>query len=155
MPPEQDRANIIAPPPLIFLATLLVGLALGWRWPTPALAPLGGYLLGGGLALLAVLLAGTCIRCFLKAGTTADPYTLTSTIVRHGPYRFSRNPMYLSLCLLQTGIGVALGNLWLPAMLPLALLIVRYGVVAREEAYLARKFGEEYLAYTRQVRRWI
>ena len=89
------------------------------------------------------------------AGTNVSPHNPTLAIVKCGPYRFTRNPLYVSLCLLQLGISLRLND-WIALSLTLVLFgMLHYGVVLREEIYLERKFGEEYLAYKRSVRRWI
>jgi protein-S-isoprenylcysteine O-methyltransferase Ste14 len=90
-----------------------------------------------------------------KAGTNVNPAEPALTIVRGGPYRFTRNPMYLALCLLQVALGFFLND-WITLLfvVPFA-LIMHYGVVLREERYLTAKFGEPYLELKRAVRRWL
>jgi protein-S-isoprenylcysteine O-methyltransferase Ste14 len=94
-------------------------------------------------------------RQMKRAGTNVNPDKPTIAIVTAGPYRYTRNPMYLSLCLLHLGIGLLINGV-LPVLftVPLALTL-HFGVIKREERYLAAKFGEPYLAYQRRVRRWI
>ena len=79
----------------------------------------------------------------------------TTAVVRHGPFRFSRNPMYLSLTGLYVGIAVSVNALWVTVLLPVALVSIMVGVIAREESYLERKFGTEYTRYKTTVRRWL
>jgi len=100
-------------------------------------------------------LATLRFRSFRRNDTTANPYSSTNSISSCGPYRFSRNPMYVSLCLIQPGIAAWTGNLWLLATLLPAILLIRFGVIAREERYLENKFGEQYLQYKHRVRRWM
>jgi len=83
---------------------------------------------------------------------TSEP---TTTIVDTGPYRFTRNPIYLAMLLGLIGLAIALNSLWLLLTLVPFVLVIRYGVVAREEAYLERKFGEDYRRYRARVRRWL
>jgi protein-S-isoprenylcysteine O-methyltransferase Ste14 len=111
--------------------------------------------LGITLALVSATVAIWAERVMKASGTNIRPDRPALTIVRHGPYRFTRNPMYLSLCLLQLALGFVLDG-WMPLLcaIPLA-LILHYGVILREEAYLERKFGKSYLDLKRQVRRWI
>ena len=104
--------------------------------------------MGGGLDLWAVGL-------FLNARTAINPYQSTTRIVAWGPYRFTRNPMYLGFMFLLCGLALVQGNAWLLVMmLPLALFL-RYGVIAREERYLEDKFGDSYRRYKGSVRRWL
>ena len=105
--------------------------------------------------ILAPTLAVSALRTMKAAGTNVHPSEPSLTIVRGGPFRFTRNPMYLALCFLQIALGFFLND-WITLMfvLPLA-LIFHYGVVLREERYLTAKFGEPYLQYKREVPRWI
>lgn len=152
---EQDKAGVIAPPPLIYLGTLVFGLLLNRRFPIPFLPrtiarSLGWPLLSGG-----VLLLGWFGRTMRHAGTPASPYKPVSHIVTAGPFRYTRNPGYVSMTMIYTGITSLANALWALLLLPVALLVVQHGVIEREERYLERRFGEEYLSYKTQVRRWI
>jgi protein-S-isoprenylcysteine O-methyltransferase Ste14 len=89
------------------------------------------------------------------AGTPANPYKPVSRMVTDGPFRYTRNPAYLSMTRVYTGIASLTNALWAILLLPVALLVIQRGVIEREERYLERKFGEEYLRYKAQVRRWI
>jgi protein-S-isoprenylcysteine O-methyltransferase Ste14 len=89
------------------------------------------------------------------AGTHIDPYKPTMALVVDGPFRFTRNPLYLSLTLLYSGTAFLLNLLWAILLLPIALVIMQFGVICREERYLEKKFGQEYLRYKARVRRWI
>lgn len=152
---DDDVPGVIAPPPLIFLACLAVGLALRWRWPY-RLDPGGGsWVVGPALVGLGAILAGLAIREFLRARTSPRPDRPATAIIRAGPFRFSRNPAYLAMFLIHAGIGVWMNSLAVIAMVVPLFLIIRAGVVAREERYLERRFGQEYLAYKRSVRRWL
>lgn len=153
-PESTDRAGIIAPPPLIFLMAVVTGIALQWYWPLLAL-PGPTWAAGGVLVLSGLALGMICIRCMRQADTSPDPYSGTTALVAHGPYRFSRNPMYVALVLIQIGVALTLDNLWILATLPAAVLVMHYGVIAREEAYLLRKFGVGYAEYLASVRRWL
>src|SRR2546428_9088959 len=110
---------------------------------------------GSVFIILAPTLALWALRTMKAAGTNVDPAKPALTIVRNGPFRFTRNPMYLALCLLQVALGFFLND-WITLffVVPLA-LIMHYGVVLREERYLTAKFGEPYLQYKHEVRRWI
>jgi protein-S-isoprenylcysteine O-methyltransferase Ste14 len=150
-----DTAGVIAPPPLIFLAGLAGGFVLEALLPgadLPAVVEwgLGGLLVAAGLGLL--LWFNTA---FSRTGTPVEPWKPTTAIVTSGPYRFTRNPAYLGMALTYAGIALMSSALWVLVPLPVALAVIDRGVIAREERYLARKFGEEYLGYKRHVRRWV
>jgi protein-S-isoprenylcysteine O-methyltransferase Ste14 len=152
---SPDTAGVIAPPPLIFLAGLGAGIALDALLPSLSVSaavrvPIGGALLAGGLALM-----GSFVRAFARSQTAVRPDAPTTTIVTDGPYRISRNPGYLGMALTYSGIALLSASWWAFATLVPTLLVVRFGVIAREERYLERKFGAEYLAYKRRVRRWV
>jgi protein-S-isoprenylcysteine O-methyltransferase Ste14 len=152
---EQDKAGVIAPPPLIYLGALIFGLLLSRRFPIPFLPRrmargLGWPLLGGG-----VLLLGWFEWAICRAGTPTNPYKPSSSIVTEGPFRYTRNPAYLSMTMIYAG-GAALASAsWALLLLPVALGVIRRGVIEREARYLERRFGEEYLRYKAGVRRWI
>jgi protein-S-isoprenylcysteine O-methyltransferase Ste14 len=105
--------------------------------------------------MLGVLLMAAGVSRFNRAGTNVPTYRPTTALVTDGPYRFSRNPLYISLFLVYAGVGIAADNLWIVGLGVPLFLIMRYGVVAREERYLERKFGQSYLAYKASVRRWL
>lgn len=152
-----DVPGVIALPPLIYLAFLAAGVMLEAVLPTPwsdALRP-ARYVAGGLLVLAGVVLGALGTRRFRAAGTNIPPTLPATTLVVSGPYRWSRNPMYLAMTLIYAGIAVAAGSLWTLALLVPALLLIRNGVIAREEAYLERKFGEPYRLYKASVRRWL
>jgi protein-S-isoprenylcysteine O-methyltransferase Ste14 len=152
---EQDKAGVVAPPPLIYLGALIFGLLLGRRFPMSFLPRtmargLGWPLLGGG-----VLLLGWFEQAMRQADTPASPYKPVERIATEGPFRYSRNPGYLSMAMIYSGIASLANTLWAILLLPVALLAIQRGVIEREERYLERKFGEESLNYKAQVRRWI
>lgn len=157
--PERDIARIIAPPPLLFALLLAIGLALDWLLPArlwPVELP---WPVRWGVGLLPVLagvaLALAAKRRFRAVGTDARPWRPTTALASGGPYRFTRNPMYLGLLLVLAGIALATDGPWLLAQLvPLGLLL-HFGVVRREEANLERRFGDAYRQYRRRVRRWL
>ena len=153
--PTVDSPQVIAPPPLIFLGGLAIGITLHWLKPLPFLPENVPLPLGVALIAISVLLVVTAIRAFIKAKTNIDVRKPTTSIVVTGPYRFTRNPIYLSMALLVLGIAVWMNESWiLMALLPV-LMLIRFGVIAREEAYLTEKFGAEYLEYKSKVRRWL
>jgi protein-S-isoprenylcysteine O-methyltransferase Ste14 len=155
MADEQDNPGGWVPPPLTYLLTLLLGLALDKRLHVPflpqALARLLGWpLVGGGMAL-----ATWFIRTMRGADTTLDVDKPVSNLVQDGPFRYSRNPGYLSLAMIYSGVAILRNALWAILLLPLLLVMTQRELIEREERYLERTFGEEYLAYKRRVRRWV
>jgi len=155
---DGGTAGVIARPPLLFLGALLLGFVADRRLPLPFAVPtmgLVGWIVGGVLILAGVAFAAAGIRSFLRAGTPVPTTEPTRALVTAGIHGWTRNPIYLGMFLIYAGIGVAAANLWLLVLvLPLAIAI-RYGVVAREEAYLERRFGDAYRAYKARVRRWL
>jgi protein-S-isoprenylcysteine O-methyltransferase Ste14 len=155
LPPTRDNAGVVAPPPLLFAGFLAAGFLFDALRPLAFLPDalqywLGGALIAGGLALMT---AG--VSRFRRAGTNVPTYRPTTALVTDGPYRYTRNPLYISLFFVYAGIGVAADNPWLLALGVPLFLVMRYGVVAREERYLERKFGEAYVKYKASVRRWL
>jgi protein-S-isoprenylcysteine O-methyltransferase Ste14 len=155
VPSRGDTPGLPAPPPLIFIAGLLVGGVLEAIFPTDSPAwwvrgLVGVVGLGG-----AYLLAGRALRSFATVDTSPNPFEPTTAIATDGPYRFTRNPMYLGMTLAYIGLTFAIGILWALAVLPVVLLIIDRLVIAREERYLEARFGDEYRAYKRRVRRWL
>ena len=151
-----DTANVIIRPPLAWGLAVIAGLALNSfvPWPfLPADVPAGW--LGALVFVLALALFAWAIVTMTKAGSNVPTNRPTTTIVESGPYRFTRNPIYLGMFLGLVGVALAFDNLWLLVTLVPFALIIRYGVVAREEAYLDRKFGEVYRGYRSRVRRWL
>jgi protein-S-isoprenylcysteine O-methyltransferase Ste14 len=155
---DTGTAGVIARPPYIFLGALLLGLVWDRLLPLPFPVPgtdLVHWILGGSLILIGLALAIAGIRNFSRAGTPVRGYIPTRALVTTGIHGWSRNPIYLGMFLIYGGIGLAAQSPWvLMITLPLAITI-RYGVVAREEAYLAQRFGDAYRDYIARVRRWL
>jgi protein-S-isoprenylcysteine O-methyltransferase Ste14 len=155
---DTETAGLFTRPPFLFLAALLIGLVLDRLLRLPFPVPgtdLVHWLTGGSLMLVGLVLATAGVRNFARAGTPFRSIEPTTTLVTTGLHGRTRNPIYLGMFLLYFGIGVAgqsLGTLTLT--LPLAIM-VRYGIVAREEAYLDGRFGEAYRDYKARVRRWL
>lgn len=149
--PAIDNPRVFVPPPLIFAGLLAVGLWLdrGEQLSLPA------RMAGGAVALAGIALLGTALGLFRTSKTRPEPWQPSSALVVTGIYRFTRNPMYLGMGLLSAGIGLLFGGLAALLLSGVAALIVDRAVIPREEAYLARRFGEPYLDYRRAVRRWL
>ena len=154
-PGLKDHAGVVAFPPLIWAITALASGVLHFVRAVRLTSGQFALLLGITFALVALALLGWAALTMKAAGTNVHPGLPALTIARSGPYRFTRNPMYLGLCLLQLAVGFFLND-WLALLfvLPLA-LVLHFGVIRREEKYLEAKFGEQYLALKRGVRRWI
>lgn len=156
---KPDIAGVVAPPPLIYLAFLAIGLLASWLWPfaffgesVPAFVR---YALGAVFVAAGAAFVFTGLRQFRRAGTEPNPWRPTTALVIAGPYRFSRNPLYLALSATYLGIALAADSFWALLLLVPTLIVMRYGVIAREEAYLERKFGDAYRQYKQAVRRWL
>ena len=152
---QRDVPGVIAPPPLILLGFILAGLGLDLIQPAPFLPQTLQYALGAVLIALGLALAGSAIVCFLRAGTNVPTRLPATALVRAGPYRFTRNPIYVAMIALLLGVGIMVDSAWVLAMAVPFALVIRYGVIAREERYLETKFGEPYRAYRAEIRRWI
>ncbi len=152
---ERDRAGVIAPPPLIFLVPLLLGLALQRLRPLPRPPRWLSRSVGWPLVLLALATNLWAATTFRRARTPLDPRKPVARLVTWGPFRFSRNPNYVAFTALYLGLALVRRALWPLLFLPLALWAVRRGVIEREERYLARRFGDEYRRYQARVPRWL
>ena len=154
--PVPDVANLgLVRPPLVYLGAILLGVLLHFGWPLPLVRhPLGGPI-GAGVVLMAVGLFIAAVRTFGAAGTPVPGNRPTTTIVRTGPYRFSRNPIYLAFSSLQVGIAFWVSSLWLLITLVPALALMSFWVIPREERYLEARFPSEYLPYKSSVPRWL
>ncbi|HEX5830034.1 MAG TPA: isoprenylcysteine carboxylmethyltransferase family protein [Gemmatimonadaceae bacterium] len=153
--PPRDIAGVVAPPPLIVLAAIALGLLLHWLHPL-ALRPASWRpLLGVLVALTGLVLIGLALATLRRARTPVEPWKPTRAIVHAGPYRASRNPIYLGFALVHLGVALAVNSLWLLVTLALAIVVLTWGVIRREERYLERRFGKEYTEYKARVRRWI
>ena len=151
----RDNPGVIARPPLIALSFLLAGLALDWLRPAPFLPAAVQYAVGAAVIVVSFAFALPALLSFRRAGTNVPTTRPTTALVTTGPYRFSRNPIYVGMILLLLGIGITIDSPWLiGAIVPFA-LVLRYGVIAREERYLEAKFGQAYREFRARVRRWI
>jgi len=151
---EADNAGVIVRPPVLYAAALVALLVLRWLWPLPIL-PRGG--LWPGLVLVAlgvgILIWGR--RTLLAGGTNVDPSLPATAVVTSGPYRLSRNPLYVGLALVYFGLTLALDSWWGIVLLVAVLIVMHRGVIQREERYLEQKFGDGYRQYRSTVRRYI
>ncbi|MEM7351745.1 MAG: isoprenylcysteine carboxylmethyltransferase family protein [Acidobacteriota bacterium] len=155
---NRDAAAVRFPPPFLFLTS--IGLAsLVHRfvqpWPLVGLEGSPQKALGLALVVAGLGLAITALGLFRRTGQNPEPWKPTPSILIVGVYRYTRNPMYVAMAIVQIGVGLGLGNLWIVAFTALSLVAVFFVAVRPEEAYLEGKFGDEYLAYKARVRRWL
>lgn len=152
-----DNANVRFPPPLIYLIALLLGIFAGraLSLPQSGIASNVRILIASAFALGGAIVILTGARLFLRHGTAVIPHKPASRLVTTGVYRLTRNPMYLGMALLYLGLAILFDSLLALVLLPVVLAVIQTQVIAREEAYLQRKFGDEYRAYKARVRRWI
>jgi protein-S-isoprenylcysteine O-methyltransferase Ste14 len=156
MSDTTDTANVMVRPPIAWALAILAGLILQWVVPLPFMpASAPSRWVGGIVFVLAVALFAWAITTMTRAGSNVPTSLPSTTIVAAGPYRFTRNPIYLGMFLAIIGLAIAFDSLWLLVTLVPFALVIRYGVVAREEAYLERKFGDAYSQYRGRVRRWL
>ncbi len=132
-----------------------MGYSLDWLYRLPFLPALPSQNIGMIVVLAGFLLWVSAIRTLRKHGTAINPTKPTTRVVSDGPYRFSRNPMYLGLTLLYLGVAFLVTSLWAILLLVLVLGIINWHAIAREERYLEAKFGDEYRNYRHRVRKWL
>lgn len=152
----QDVAKLgLVRPPLVYLIALGSGAAIQLAMPFPFLPAAPTLPLGAPLVVVAIVLFAYAAATLRAAGTPVPARKPTIMIVRAGPYRFSRNPIYLAFSLFQLGIAMWLNSVWLLVTLVGAAALMHYFVIPREEEYLERRFGAQYLSYKASVRRWL
>ena len=150
-----DAANLgWVRPPLVYAISIAAGALLTWLWPLPFALP-AAVPIGGAMVLAAIVLFVASVRALRAAGTPVPGNQPTVSIVPTGPYRFSRNPIYVAFFLLQLGIALWISSLWMLATLIPAAALVSLVVVRREERYLEGRFGPQYSSYRDSVRRWL
>jgi len=153
----QDHPNINRNihPPLVMLAHLLAAFLLNWLLPLPFAFPKPFEWLGYILVFTGLGFAFSAVSQFGKIHTTLDPHGSVSAIIISGPYRFSRNPIYLGFVCTLIGLPLAFGNYWGVILSPLLMILMVQLVIKHEEAYLEKKFGDEYTSFKSHVRRWL
>jgi protein-S-isoprenylcysteine O-methyltransferase Ste14 len=155
MKERPDNPGVRFPPPFIYAAAVIGGWLLNRRWPFPIGGERSREIAAAACGLSFLALTATSIERFRRARTTLLPMRPASTMVMTGPYRFTRNPMYLGLALLSLAFALFFNTWWIAILLTPTVFLMNRLVIAREEAYLRRRFGAEYEAYCRKVRRWI
>ncbi len=154
--PSERGADVRFPPPLVFLGFILLGLVLRYVIGAIPIAADGWLRVIGIVVFLAgLILMLTAIIDFRRTGQDPAPWTPSPELLEQGPYKWTRNPMYVGFTCVQIGLGLGLGNLWISLMAPIALVIVHFIAVVPEERYLGEKFGSKYQDYRSRVRRYL
>lgn len=150
-------AGVHFPPPFVYALGILAGWLLDrrWRWAITNHPASWRPVVVAALLLAWFALFISAVTRFRRAGTSIIPNKPVSAFVAGGPYRFTRNPMYLSLVALYLGVALILDSWWPVVLLPVVLVVIQHTVIAREERYLRERFPVEYLAYCSRVRRWL
>lgn len=151
----SDNPGVIAPPPFIYSGAFFLALLFHWFWPLVIFSARSALWPGIGLIALGVALAISGRQALVGAGTSVNPYRPTTALVDSGPYRFTRNPLYISLMLMFLGLTLAFNTWWGLVLLVPVLILVHFGVIRREERYLENKFGDGYRRYRDNVRRYL
>jgi len=151
----KDNPGVIARPPVIYLGALALGLGLHAAFRVPVLPVTVARILGVLLIVCAVAIVVSAFRAMARAGTSFRTERPTTAIVTDGPFGYTRNPIYVALTLLYVGIAITINALWVLLLIVPVMVVMQLGVIIREERYLERKFGDEYLRYKARVRRWV
>jgi len=154
---NERGAEVKFPPPLVYVGFIVLGIIFRYAlFPIAASGHLLTYrLVGAAVLCMGLFLINGARILFARSGQSPIPWKPTPELLFQGPYRFTRNPMYVGLTLIQFGLGLALNNLWISVLAPVSLLVVHFLAVLPEEKYLSEKFGDSYRAYTSQVRRYL
>ena len=152
---ELDSPGIPVPPPLLFVTALAAGVlidgnVLRWRHVMHV-----SQWAGVAVALTGLVLIGVTLALFRRHRTRPEPWEPASALIEAGPYRISRNPMYLGMAVAAAGIAIFFESIAAFVLLAGVVIVIDRWVIAREEAYLARRFGDEFAAYRKRVRRWL
>ena len=152
---QEDHANVKIPPPVLSLIYIFVAFLFNWLLPLPLVFPKVLEWVGYILILVGLGLPFSAAGRIMQAHTTLDPHGSVTKIVTSGPYRFSRNPIYLGFVCLLIGLSFAFRTYWGAVLSPLLMLSLYQLVIKHEEAYLEKKFGDMYTSYKSRVRRWL
>jgi protein-S-isoprenylcysteine O-methyltransferase Ste14 len=153
--PQADHPGVIALPPLLFLGFLVGGVVLNLLRPLPVASSPAPRIVGILIFLIGLSLGIWGRKLMTRAGTNVNPREPTTALVVTGPFRYSRNPLYVALFLMYIGLALSLNTLWPIVLLAVLFPLMHWGVVLREERYLDQKFGEVYSRYCAVTRRWI
>jgi len=142
-------------PPVIYGISILCGIGIGKLYALPMPFGLNQRLYGGIVVAIAIAIAAWALLQFFREGTEVRPDRPDDVLLTGGPYRYSRNPLYIALTLVQVTAAIWLDNLWVLLLTPLSVLVITLYAIRREERYLEQRFGAEFLAYRERVRRWL
>ena len=151
----RDNPGVRFPPPLLYALAVIGGSVLNRLWPLPVGQSVFIKALASALTFASLALAVSSIGNFRRSRTSILPVRPATALVIAGPYRFTRNPMYVGMAALTVALALFLDTWWVIVLLVPVLLVVRLFVIAPEERYLRRRFGADYVAYMRRVRRWL
>jgi protein-S-isoprenylcysteine O-methyltransferase Ste14 len=154
-PAADDRASVAFHPPLLLLPLIVIGFVGDWLLAAPFLNPEWASPIGAAIVAVSWAFFAWAVITMLRGGASIPTNTGTDAIVKHGPFRISRNPIYVSMVLLLIGIGCWANSIWFLVFAAIDAVALNYGVITAEERYLESKFGETYLDYKKRVRRWI
>jgi len=152
---SSDTPNVRVIPPLVYLVGVIIGLLATALMPTKIAPNAVAWLIGGVVILCGVVLAGSALLRFKSVGTTVRPDRAATSLMIEGPYKMTRNPMYLGLAIVYLGITIADQSLWALVLFPIVLTIIQRKAIEPEEAFLERRFGANYVSYKASVRRWL
>jgi len=154
-PQDTHGPDIRLHPPIIYAISILSGIGLNNLWPQTMPCDIYGRTWGILLIALAIVIAVWALLQFHKADTDVRPDKPDSSLITSGPFRFTRNPLYIVLTLTQITTAVWLNNLWIVLLVIPSVVVITFYAIAREERYLERLFGQDYLDYKKRVRRWL
>ncbi|MFN8377197.1 MAG: isoprenylcysteine carboxylmethyltransferase family protein [Anaerolineae bacterium] len=151
---QKETAGVLVLPPLLFALPVVLGWILGRIFSPPAVST-ALRVVGIVVMLLSLIPGMWALVVMLRAGVNPEPHVPVSKLVLTGPFRFTRNPIYLTYILFIVGFSLVASNVWMLILLMPTTLVAHYGIVLREEHYLSRRFGAPYEDYRRRVRRWL
>ncbi len=155
MQSDLEHAPVRVPPPLVFLAYLIGAMILNWLFPLPDPWSTMFRLIGGATVLAGLVLGAAAVSRMIRAHTSPDPQRPTTALITDGPYRLTRNPIYLGFLFIYLGFTLFAGTLWGLILSPFLIWTVTGTVIRAEESYLRAKFPTEYEAYRSRARRWV
>ena len=150
-----DHAQVPVPPPLVYLGAVVLGVGIDLAIPLPVLPQAAALAAGAALLIVSAAVFGWAVRTLFAAGEHPEPDRPTAAIVSSGPYRFSRNPLYLAMAVFTVGVALLVNSGWGLTLVAPAVIAIHYLAIALEERYLEGKFGDDYRSYRGRVRRWI
>ena len=152
---KHDHPQVVVIPPVLYGAGFVLGLGVEFVWRTHLAGPAIRFTLGPALVILGLIVTLSALRAFQRAGTNIEVYRPATSLVVAGPYRYTRNPIYFALTVAYLGAALLADSVWVLALVVPVVIIIHFGVILREERYLAAKFGRAYQDYARAVKRWL